>query len=60
MAMPVRIPDIGGPGARILMMKQMAREKMLELLRMMVLIRRFEIRMQENFKQRTRAGEAVD
>ncbi len=41
------------------MMMQMAREKMLELLRMMVLIRRFEIRMQENFKQRTRAGEAV-
>lgn len=34
-------------------------EKKLGMLRMMVLIRRFELRMQANFKARTRAGEAV-
>ena len=40
-------------------MESISKEKKLEMLRMMVLIRRFEIRMQENFKQRARTGEAV-
>ena len=40
-------------------MKDHSKEKLAEMLRMMQLIRRFELRMQQNFKERGRAGVSV-
>lgn len=40
-------------------MKDQPREKLIEMLQMMRLIRQFELRMQKNFKERGKAGEQV-